>query len=53
MKHFSLKILLLCILLPPILYVVTFQLIEGKIQSDCTREIEEIPVHRFRSLLRI
>lgn len=42
MKHFSIKILLLCILLPPVLYILTFQLVEKKIQTICTREIEEI-----------
>jgi hypothetical protein len=42
MKHFSFKILLLCILLPPVLYILTFQLVEKKIQAVCTRDIEEI-----------
>jgi hypothetical protein len=42
MKHFSFKILLLCILLPPVLYILTFQLVEKKIQDVCTRDIEEI-----------
>ncbi len=42
MKHFSFKILVLCILLPPVLYVLTFQLVEKKVQDVCTHDIEQI-----------
>jgi hypothetical protein len=50
MKHFSFKILLLCILLPPILYILTFQLVERKIQTHCAREIEEVYIGDTRPL---
>ena len=50
MKHFSFKILLLCILLPPIFYVLTFQIVEKKIQNNCARDIEEIYIGDTRPL---
>jgi hypothetical protein len=50
MKHFSFKILLLCILLPPILYILTFQIVEKKTQTVCARKIEEIYIGDTRPL---
>ena len=40
MRHFSFKILLLCILLPPLLYILTVQVIENRLQKHFVREIE-------------
>ncbi|MDL1964733.1 MAG: hypothetical protein LWW98_10475 [Deltaproteobacteria bacterium] len=42
MKYFSFKILILCILLPSILYVFSIQLIESHLQNRYLCEIEEI-----------
>ena len=42
MKYFSFKILILCILLPSVLYVVSIQLIESHLQNRYLCEIEEI-----------
>jgi len=42
MKYFPFKILILCILVPPMLYIVSVQTLEKKLQSIYTQEIEEI-----------
>lgn len=42
MKYFSFKILILCILLPPVLYVFSIQLIESHLQNRYLCEIEDI-----------
>lgn len=42
MKYFSFKILILCILLPSVLYVFSIQLIESHLQNRYLCEIEEI-----------
>jgi len=42
MKYFSFKILILCILLPSVLYVFSIQLIESYLQNRYLYEIEEI-----------
>ena len=42
MKYLSLKILILCILLPPVLYIITVQFIEGYLTDKYTDEIENI-----------
>ncbi len=42
MKYFSLKILILCILLPPVLYIFSIQLIESHLQNKYLHEIEDI-----------
>lgn len=42
MKYFSFKILILCILLPSVLYVFSIQLIESHLQNRYLYEIEEI-----------
>jgi hypothetical protein len=42
MRFFSIKILILCILLPPLLYLFTVIVLEGRIQDKLVRGIEEI-----------
>ena len=42
MKHFPFKILIICILLPPVLYILTVQTLETHLQKRYAREIEEI-----------
>ena len=51
MRHFSFKILLLCILLPPLLYVFTIQVFESHLQKHYAREIENRYLGDTRSLL--
>jgi hypothetical protein len=41
MRFFSIKILILCILLPPLLYLITVIVLEGRIQAKLVRDIEE------------
>jgi predicted nucleic acid-binding Zn-ribbon protein len=41
MRFFSIKILILCILLPPLLYLLTVFLLEGQLQQRVARGIEE------------
>jgi len=41
MKHFPFKILILCILLPTVLYIVSIQTVEQYLQEKYAREIEE------------
>ena len=40
MKYLSLKILFLCILAPPVFYIVTVLLVENRLQSLYTDELE-------------
>lgn len=42
MNHFPFKILIICILLPPVLYILTLQTLEVQLQKRCAQEIEEI-----------
>jgi hypothetical protein len=42
MKYFPFKILILCILLPPVLYIVTLQAVERYLHDTYARELEEI-----------
>ena len=42
MKYFPFKILILCILMPPILYIASVQVLENQLQSRYSHEIEEI-----------
>jgi len=42
MKHFPFKILIICILLPPVLYILTLQTLEVRLQTRCAKEIEEV-----------
>jgi hypothetical protein len=51
MRHFSFKILLLCILLPPLLYILTIQAIESRFQKHCARQIENRYLGDTRTLL--
>ncbi len=51
MRFFSFKILALCILLPPILYIVTLLIIEGRIKAIYTNEIEKCYTGDTRELL--
>ena len=57
MKYFSFNILLLCILLPSVLYVVSIQLIENYLQNRYLCEIEEIYTgdtpHLFDGTIRL
>ena len=50
MKFFSLKILILCILLPPILYIISVQSIERHLKSRYLNEIENIYLGDTRPL---
>ncbi|MCD6186336.1 MAG: hypothetical protein J7K84_11275 [Deltaproteobacteria bacterium] len=42
MKYFSLKILILCIILPPVFYVLTIQFMENQFQMRYLSEIKDI-----------
>jgi hypothetical protein len=50
MKYFPFKILILCILMPPILYIASVQIFEKKLQSLYSNEIEEIYIGDTRPL---
>lgn len=50
MKYFPTKILILCILTPPILYILTVQAIEKNLKSRYTHEIEDIYIGDTQSL---
>ena len=50
MKYFPFKILILCILLPPVLYTTSIQILEKKLQSCYRDEIEEIYIGDTRPL---
>lgn len=51
MRFFSIKILALCILLPPVLYLLTVLVLERQVESRITRQIEEIYTGDPTSLL--
>jgi hypothetical protein len=42
MRFFSIKILVLCILLPPALYLLTVLVLEGRVEGRIARQIEEV-----------
>ena len=42
MKHFPFKILIICILLPPVLYILSMQTLEGHLQTRYAKEMEDI-----------
>jgi hypothetical protein len=50
MKYLSLRILLLCILLPPLLYIATIQVLEHQFQTRISQEIESVYVGDTRPL---
>ena len=50
MKYFSFKILILCILLPPVLYIFSIQLIESHLRNKYLHEIENIYIGDTRPL---
>ncbi len=50
MKYFPFKILILCILMPPVLYVTSVQVLEKKLQALYSDEIEEIYIGDTRPL---
>jgi hypothetical protein len=41
MKYFPFKILIICILLPPVLYILSMQTLESKLQKRYTKEMED------------
>ena len=51
MKYLSLKVLILCILLPPILYIISVQWLEGYLKEKYTRKVEEIYIGDAHRLL--
>ena len=51
MRFFSIKILILCILLPPVLYLLTVLGLERQVESRITRQIEEVYTGDPRALL--
>jgi hypothetical protein len=51
MRFFSIKILVLCILLPPVLYLLTVLLLERQVESRIARQIEEVYTGDPRALL--
>ncbi len=50
MKYFPFKILILCILMPPVLYIASVQALEKKLQSLYSDEIEDIYIGDTRPL---
>ena len=50
MKYLPFKVLILCILLPPLLYIVSIQTIERYFKARCTRDIESIYIGDTRPL---
>ena len=50
MKYFPFKILILCILMPPVLYITSVQVLEKKLHSLYSDEIEEIYIGDTRPL---
>ena len=51
MKHFSFKILLVCLLLPPLLYLATFRFAENYFHTRYIHELENIYLGDTRRLL--
>ena len=52
MKHISFKIIILCIFLPPVLYIFSVQSIESYLQKRYTKEIEKIYIGDTRPLFK-
>jgi hypothetical protein len=50
-KYFPFKILILCILLPPILYILTIQVLEKHLQTTFKRQLQEIYIGDSEPLL--
>lgn len=50
MKYLSFKFLILCILLPPVLYIFSVQSIESRLKTRYTNEIEDIYIGDTRPL---
>jgi hypothetical protein len=51
MKYFPFKILILCILMPPVLFITSVQLLENRLQNYYQNEIEAIYIGDTESLL--
>ncbi len=51
MKYFSLKIVILCILIPPLLYIGLVQSLETYLTDKFTREIEDVYTGNTKALL--
>jgi len=51
MKYFPLKTLILCIILPPVLFIASIQIIEQRLQRRYTNEIEDIYIGDTTALL--
>ncbi|MFO7912930.1 MAG: hypothetical protein R6V15_12275 [Desulfotignum sp.] len=51
-KYFPFKILILCILLPPVLYVLTIQVLEQHLETTFKKELEEIYIGDSGPLLK-
>ncbi len=51
MRYFSIKILILCILLPPALYLLTVLVLERQVEGRIARQIEEVYTGDPRALL--
>ena len=50
MKHFPFKILLVSILLPPVLYIVTLQILEAYFQKRETLKLNQIMIQNHEAL---
>jgi hypothetical protein len=51
-KYFPFKILILCILLPPVLYILTIQVLEQHLETTFKKELEEIYIGDSAPLLQ-
>ncbi len=51
-KYFPFKILILCILLPPVLYILTIQVLEQHLETTFKKELEEIYIGDSAPLLK-
>ena len=51
MKYFSFRIALACMLLPPILYVLTIQGLEGQFQREYQQKIESVYLDNVEAIL--
>jgi predicted nucleic acid-binding Zn-ribbon protein len=51
MRHFSVILLVLCMLLPPVLYLATVVVLEQQVQDRFTREIEDVSTGDPQALL--
>src|SRR6056297_3366220 len=50
-KYFPFKILILCILLPPVLYILTIQVLETHLETSVKNALEEIYIGDSAPLL--